>query len=151
MSTSSLSRPAGTREDMFEREALRLFAAARRAAGLDVKLARLATLSERLQRAFTPPRVEQCDVPPPPPPGQPPRVAGATQAPPPHGGSLTPTIQLLPTSSTGTAIAPPEWLEPPAGLDDASSRSPAAGSSRSHGRQRLTELLTDLLRPHVQE
>ncbi|XRA97932.1 hypothetical protein NFJ02_04g116300 [Pycnococcus provasolii] len=64
-------------------EALRLFAAARRAAGLDVKLARLATLSERLQRAFTPPRVKQCDVPPPPPAGQPPRVAKATQAPPP--------------------------------------------------------------------
>ncbi|XRB05622.1 hypothetical protein NFJ02_24g55730 [Pycnococcus provasolii] len=34
------------------------------------------------QRAFTPPRVEHCDVPPPPP-GQPHRAPGTTQVPPP--------------------------------------------------------------------
>ncbi|XRB19320.1 hypothetical protein RI054_21g91660 [Pseudoscourfieldia marina] len=49
-----------------------------------------------------------------------------SQSPAGPGDLLTP---LLPVSSSGTAIAPPEWLEPPAAaLDDASSRPSAAVS-----------------------
>ena len=102
------------------------------------------------QRAFTPPRVEHCDVPPPPP-GQPHRAPGTTQVPPPGQPQRAPGATLVPPAGQPQRAPRATQAPPPRQPPRAAGAAGATQENSAEEREELIETLVEELRKAQEE